>query len=70
MDNFRTLDQLSRELEIQKDWLHDAAKAGKIPCILAGNRMIFSASAVRESLASKAGNWTSPLQYTQQKETE
>ncbi len=68
MTDLRTLSQLADEFDVSEEWLSNLAKDGDIPCLLAGNQMLFSVSAVCDALASRAANWSSPLQYLNQVE--
>lgn len=49
-----TLEELARRLPVSKRWLQQEARAGNLPCLLAGRRRLFNVDAVRAALAERA----------------
>ena len=49
-----TLDQLARLLPVSKRWLHQEARAGRIPSLMAGHRRLFNIEAVKTAIAARA----------------
>jgi excisionase family DNA binding protein len=49
-----SLPMLARHLRVTQGWLRHEAEAGRIPAILAGNRFLFSRSAVEAALLKRA----------------
>ncbi len=57
-DNDRDLcsiHSLARRLRLDENWLRIEADAGRLPCLQAGRKRLFSERAVREALARMAG---------------
>lgn len=50
-----TLDRMARRLGVTQRWLREQAEAGTIPHIKAGDRYLFSVTAVENTLADQAG---------------
>ena len=46
--------QLARRLEVSQAWLKAEAQAGRIPCLRAGGRFLFSLAAVHAALLERA----------------
>jgi len=55
-----SLRSLSRELSIAIGWLKAEADAGRIPCLRAGRRRLFSLEAVRQALLRRAAGEDAP----------
>lgn len=49
-----TLARLARRLGVTQHWLREEADAGRIPCLRAGNRYLFSLEAMDNALAERA----------------
>ena len=55
MDNeLLTLPRLARRLGVSQSWLRQEAASGRIPCLAARGRYLFSESAVRSALLQRA----------------
>ncbi len=54
MDRLVDTISLARELRISRTWLADEADAGRLPCLRAGRRRLFSYEAVTRALAARA----------------
>jgi excisionase family DNA binding protein len=52
------LPKMARQLGVSVAWLRDMANEGKVPCIRAGKRFLFSASAVQKALLTLASQPT------------
>jgi len=48
------LDRLANELRLSRAWLRKETKAGRIPSLRAGRRILFNVAAVRRALAERA----------------
>lgn len=42
-----TLSQAARSLGLPVDWLREEAQAGRVPCLRAGDRLLFDLEALR-----------------------
>lgn len=49
-----SLGRMARRLGVTRQWLREAAEAGQLPCLRAGNRMLFAPLAVIEAAAALA----------------
>ncbi len=49
-----TLNHLAAELKLPKEWLHQEAIAGRLPCLRIGRKLLFNLSAVNQALADRA----------------
>jgi hypothetical protein len=47
---------MARRIHVTTGWLRDEADAGRVPCLRAGNRYLFSPSAIEQLLADRAAN--------------
>ena len=45
---------LSAALGVPVRWLRDEVRAGRLPCLCAGGRLLFNLNSVKESLAKRA----------------
>ena len=54
MSDLFSLPRMARRLGVTQQWLREQAKAGQIPCLMAGNRYLFNPVAIQEALAAKA----------------
>lgn len=54
MSELLSLTRMARRVGVTQQWLRDQADAGKLPCLKAGNRYLFSPTAVQDALAVKA----------------
>jgi hypothetical protein len=45
---------MARRPYVSQKWLRDEALAGRVPCLRAGSRLLFSAEAVERVLADRA----------------
>lgn len=54
MKSLLTLNRLAFELKLPREWLHDEAGAGRIPCLKVGRRYFFNPEAVERTLAKRA----------------
>lgn len=48
------LGRMARRVRVTTGWLRDEADAGRIPCLRAGSRYLFSPEAVERVLADRA----------------
>ena len=48
------LNRMARYLGVRANWLKAEAKAGRVPCLKAGDRYLFCAEAVQSALAKRA----------------
>lgn len=48
------LNRCARRLGVTAKWLREEAKAGRIPALKAGSRLIFNVAAVEAALAERA----------------
>jgi hypothetical protein len=53
------LERMAARLGVTRAWLLEQANAGKVPCLKAGKRFLFSPTAVVEALAIQAGRTSS-----------
>ena len=53
-NNIVTLEELADRLRLSKRWLHQEAKAGRIPSLKAGHRRLFNVDAVADVLGHRA----------------
>jgi hypothetical protein len=51
-----TVGRLSSELNLPAAWLKAEARAGRIPCLRVGRRLMFDMAAVLRALAQSAGD--------------
>jgi excisionase family DNA binding protein len=51
-----TLNRLAAELRLPRDWLRREAKAGRLPCLRVGRRLVFNLAAVEQALADRAAS--------------
>ena len=56
MDDLHHLNQLAARLKLPRHWLRREASHGRIPCLRAGRRLLFSLSAVAAALAERAAH--------------
>ncbi len=56
MNELLSLDRLARRLRVPAKWLREQAVAGRIPCLRAGSRYLFNATAVEDCLAKQAAS--------------
>lgn len=49
-----SLNGLSRELRIPRNWLKTEADTGRIPCLRVGRKRLFNLAAVQRALAERA----------------
>ena len=56
------LNQMARRLRVTVTWLRAEADAGRVPCLRAGNRYLFSPEAVERVLAERAANGNTDLE--------
>ena len=54
MDELLPLSRMARRLGVPQQWLREQADAGRVPCLRAGTRYLFSAAAAQEALAVMA----------------
>jgi excisionase family DNA binding protein len=54
MSDLLSLGRMARRLGVTQQWLREQADAGKVPCLRAGKRYLFSVAAVQEALAVQA----------------
>jgi hypothetical protein len=50
------LNRLAAELRLPRDWLRREARAGRLPCLRVGRRLVFNLAAVEQALADRAAN--------------
>ena len=55
-NNIVTLEELANRLRLSKRWLHQEAKAGRIPSLKAGYRRLFNIAAVTDVLGERASD--------------
>jgi excisionase family DNA binding protein len=48
------IDELAERLRLSRRWLNREAKAGRIPCLVAGRKRLFNIPAVEAALAKLA----------------
>ena len=53
-----TLNQLSRRLKLPVAWIRKEVDAGRLPCLKAGRRLLFSPRAVNRVLLQRASTTT------------
>jgi len=53
-DELVSLGVLSRELRVTQSWLRAEAEAGRVPCLRAKGRFLFSRAAVETALLERA----------------
>jgi hypothetical protein len=49
-----TLHRLATELRLPRAWLRQEALAGRLPCLSAGRKLLFSRAAVERALSERA----------------
>lgn len=54
MDDLYHLNQLAVRLNLPRPWLRREAAQGRIPCLRAGRRLLFSLTAVAAALSERA----------------
>jgi len=54
MAELLSLPRMARRLGVTQDWLRAEADAGRVPCLVAGRRYLFTPVAVQEALAVQA----------------
>lgn len=52
------LGPMARQVRVTSAWLRDEADAGRVPCLKAGKRYLFSPAAVEKVLAERAATAT------------
>ena len=52
------LNQMARRLRVTAAWLRAEAEAGRVPCLRAGERFLFSPEAVERVVADRASKST------------
>lgn len=57
-----SLARMARRAGVTQQWLKAEAEAGRVPCLVAGNRFLFSSSVVLEVLSQRASCTTSKVQ--------
>jgi hypothetical protein len=55
-DDLLDLSAAARRLHVPRSWLRREAHEGRVPCLRAGSRYLFSWCALSGALASRAGN--------------
>jgi hypothetical protein len=53
-----SLSRMARRLRVTVAWLREEAEASRVPCLRAGRRYLFCASAVERVLAERAATQT------------
>jgi hypothetical protein len=48
------LGRMARQLHVTAEWLRAEADAGRVPCVKAGSRFLFSPAAVERALVERA----------------
>jgi len=56
MDKPLTLNQLAVRTGLPREWLRDAAEAGRLPCLRVGDLLLFNVAAVEKTLAELAAS--------------
>jgi hypothetical protein len=54
MDELLSLGRMARRLCVTQKWLKQAADEGRVPCLRADSRYLFSAAAVQAALTREA----------------
>lgn len=54
MSELLSLGRMARRLGVTAAWLRAEAEADRVPCLRAGKRYLFAATAVQDALAAKA----------------
>jgi hypothetical protein len=54
LEQLLRLSQLAHRLHLPRPWLRDEARAGRIPCLRIGRKLLFSLPAVERVLANRA----------------
>lgn len=54
------LERMARRLGVPSRWLREEAIAGRVPCLMAGGRILFSDIAVSACLRARAGETVAP----------
>jgi hypothetical protein len=49
-----SLNRLASHLRLPRAWLREEARAGRVPCLKIGRRMLFNVAAVQSVLAARA----------------
>ena len=60
MSELLSLPRAARRLGVTSQWLKNEAKAGRVPCLPAGARLLFDEAALTESLRQRAANQQPP----------
>jgi len=55
-----TLNQAARALGLPHDWLREEADAGRIPCLIAGDRYLFDLDLLREIVMERTRRGDGP----------
>jgi hypothetical protein len=55
-DRLMSLYRLALHLRLPREWLRAEAESGRIPCLRAGRRLLFSPEAVERVLAERAAS--------------
>ncbi len=59
------LARMARRIHVSQAWLREEAKAGRVPHLPAGKRLLFNAIAVEEALANQAAKIPSCVEGSQ-----
>ena len=51
MSDLLSLSRMARQLGVPQKWLREQADDGKVPCLKAGNRYLFTPLTVQETVA-------------------
>jgi len=54
LSDLLTLHQLAIRLRLPREWLRAEAMAGRIPCLRAGRKLLFSLATIERILAERA----------------
>ena len=60
METLTNLAGLVARLRLPREWLRAEAKAGRIPCLRVGRKLLFNPEAVEKSLAKRAASGEVP----------
>lgn len=60
---------MARRLHVTTLWLRDEADAGRVPCIRAGTRYLFSPDAVERALAERAATNSAAVASAKENDT-
>ena len=56
MNDLLTLHRLAANLKLPRSWLREEARAGRIPCLKVGRKLLFNLSTVEAVLAERAAH--------------